>query len=68
MANNGKEDRNEKLKRKHKIALMFNELELEALNMYCKKYKIKNKSKLLRKIIMTEVLRRFDEDYPRLFD
>ncbi len=58
----------EKLRRKHEIKFLFNDLELEAFNKYCKKYKKDNKSKFIRETIMTEVLQQFDRDYPSLFD
>ncbi len=58
----------DKLKRKNEIKFLFNDLELEAFNKYCKKYKIKNKSKFIRETVMTAVLERFSYDYPSLFD
>lgn len=58
----------EKLKRKNEIKFLFNDLELEAFNKYCAKYKIENKSKFIRETVMTEVLQQFDRDYPSLFD
>jgi hypothetical protein len=58
----------EKLKRKHSQAFLLNDLELEALLKYCKKYKVKNKSKFIRETIFSAVLKKFDEDYPTLFD
>jgi hypothetical protein len=58
----------EKLKRKHPVQFLFNDLELEAFEKYCKKYKIKNKSKFIRETVITEVLVQFDRDYPSLFD
>ncbi len=61
-------NRREKLKRKHTVQFLFNDLELEAFDKYCKKYKIKNKSRFIREIVMTEVLGQFDRDYPSLFD
>ena len=57
-----------KLKRKHTIQFLFNDLELQAFEKYCKKYRIKNKSKFIRESVMTEVLGQFDRDYPSLFD
>lgn len=57
----------EKLKRKHRQTFTLNELELDALNSYCEKYKIKNRAKFMRETIITAILTRFDEDYPRLF-
>jgi len=61
-------NRKEKLKRKHQMRFLFNELELEAFEKYCKKYKIKNKSKFIRETVITEILGQFDRDYPSLFD
>lgn len=47
---------------------MFNPREAEALNGYFRKYKVKNRSKFMREVIITAVLRKFDEDYPSLFE
>lgn len=60
--------RDEKLLRTSRTSLLFNQREREAIELYCQKYKIKNKSKFMREIILTEVLKRFDEDYPTLFE
>lgn len=59
---------NEKLRRSHRTSILFNQREHEAIRHYCDKYKIKNKSKFMREVIMTEILRKFDEDYPTLFE
>lgn len=64
--NNKKKD--VKLKRTNRATLLFNQREMEALNLYCQKYKINNRSKFMRELIMTEVLRKFDQDYPTLFE
>jgi len=60
--------RDEKLIRKSLITIRFNQREKEAIDLYCKKYKIANRAKFMREAIMTEVLKRFDEDYPTLFE
>jgi ATP-dependent helicase/DNAse subunit B len=60
--------RDEKLLRTIRTGLLFNQREKEAIDLYCHKYEIKNKSKFMREIILTEVLKRFDEDYPTLFE
>ncbi|PID89682.1 MAG: hypothetical protein CSB01_00545 [Bacteroidia bacterium] len=57
-----------KLARQHKISILLNDLELEALNKYCKKYKITNRSKLIREKLFTAVVKKFEDDYPSLFD
>ena len=58
----------EKLRRNNRTSILFNHREQEAINLYCEKYKISNKSKFMREAIMTEILKRFDEDYPTLFE
>ena len=58
---------NDKLKRIHRKEVLFNTSELEAINIYCKRYKIKNRSKFLRETVISKVLQQFDSDHPRLF-
>lgn len=60
--------KDEKLRRTNRTSILFNQREQEAITLYCEKYKISNKSKFMREAIMTEVLKRFDEDYPTLFE
>jgi len=60
--------KDEKLRRTNRTSILFNQREQEALRHYCEKYEITNKSKFMREAIMTEVLKRFDEDYPTLFE
>jgi hypothetical protein len=60
--------KNHKLLRKHKLSFLFNELEQSALENYCKKYKVDNRSKFMRETIVTAILTQFDKDYPSLFD
>ena len=65
---NRRKAKDENLKRINRQGIMLNNHELNALNKFCKKYRIKNKSKFMREAIFTEVLKKFDEDYPTLFD
>lgn len=60
--------KDEKLLRKHKMSFMFNEMEQKALDNYCKKYKVANRSKFMREAIVTAILQQFDKDYPSLFE
>ena len=60
--------RDEKLLRTSRTTLLFNQREKEAIDLYCQKYKIKNKSKFMREVILTDILKRFDDDYPTLFE
>jgi hypothetical protein len=56
------------LLRKNRQTLLLNNRELKAIETYCDKYKIKNKSRFMRETILTAVLKKFDEDYPTLFE
>ena len=58
---------NDRLKRVHRKALVFNTLEFEAIEVYCNRYKIKNRSKFLREAIIAKVLQQFEKDHPKLF-
>ena len=54
--------------RKNKQSFCFNDLEKDALDNYCKKYNIRNKSKFIREAVITNILKQFDQDYPSLFE
>ena len=56
------------LLRNNRISLLLNTRELKAIEAYCIKYKVKNRSKFMREAVLTEVLKKFDEDYPSLFE
>ncbi len=58
----------DKYRRTHKHMILLNDYEAEAFENYCKKYKIQNKSKVIREALFTMVLKTFDKDYPTLFD
>jgi len=58
----------EKLKRSNRLTIMLNTREMRALNVYCQRYRIKNKSRFLRETIMNVILKKFDEDLPSLFE
>lgn len=58
----------ERLKRKHYESFRLNDLEHKALMRYLSKYGITNRAKFLREAVMKAVLKKFDEDYPTLFD
>jgi len=63
-----KRSRDEKLIRRNSVTMRLNQKEKEAIDLYCQKYKIPNRAKFMREAILTEVLKRFDEDYPTLFE
>lgn len=54
--------------RKHPITAMLNEKEYSAIQRYCQKYKVKNRSKLIREMVFSSILESYEKDYPTLFD
>ena len=56
------------LRRTHQVSFLLNEKEKEAIESYCKKYKISNKSKFMRETLIGAVMEKFVSDYPTLFD
>lgn len=60
-------DRNTRMVRTHRESFLLNDKEFEALNRYCAKYRVGNKSKFIREAVMRVILERFGEDLPRLF-
>ena len=55
-------------KRVHRSTFMLTDEENRAIDQYCKKYNIKNKSKFMREAVLRTVMERFLDDYPTLFD
>jgi hypothetical protein len=58
----------ESLKRKIAHTLRFNSKEQKAIDHYCRKFRIKNRAKFMREAIITEILQRFDKNYPTFWD
>jgi hypothetical protein len=56
------------LKRTNRLSLMLNNREISALSIYCTRYRIRNKSEFLRETIMKAILKRFEEEYPTLWE
>jgi hypothetical protein len=54
--------------RTHRQIFTLNDEENKALNRYICKYKITNKSKFIRETLMLSIIRKMEEDHPRLFD
>ncbi|MDR2928397.1 MAG: hypothetical protein LBV41_09415 [Cytophagaceae bacterium] len=57
-----------RLKRTHRVTLLLNDKENEAVDAYCKKYMIESKTAFMRELILRTVMERFMDDYPSLFD
>ncbi|HYW96696.1 MAG TPA: hypothetical protein VE870_13965 [Bacteroidales bacterium] len=64
----GRTPREKDLLRKNRHSILFNNREMKAIEAYCRKYKVDNKSKFMRETIISEILKKFDEDYPTLFE
>lgn len=60
--------RTEAYKRRHKAVILLNDKELEAIEMYCKKYKVKSKTGFMREAVLRTVMAQFLADYPTLFE
>lgn len=54
-------------KRQYPITTLLNDKEYEAIKKYCKKYKIKNRSHLIRQVVFSEIFESYERDYPTLF-
>jgi len=53
--------------RKNKQIIYFNDKEMEAVSYFCKKYKIESKSRFYRETIIIAILKKMEEDHPKLF-
>ena len=53
--------------RRHRKTILFNDKEMDVLNLYFEKYKIKSKTKFCREAIIATVLRQLEENHPKLF-
>lgn len=57
-----------KAPREHRVTLMLNDSEQRALDKYCERYKISNRSRFIREALMRTILKRIENDQPTLFD
>ena len=57
-----------KAPREHKISILLNENEQRALDRFCERYGITNRSKLVRETLMRAILKKIENDQPTLFD
>lgn len=60
--------RRERQARTHRVSILLNDSELRALNRYCDRYGVKNRSRFVRETLMRSVLKQFEKDSPTLFD
>jgi hypothetical protein len=55
-------------KRSKSVTTMLNDVEYNAISKYCKRYKVQNRSKMIREFVFTAILQTYDRDYPTLWD
>lgn len=55
------------LRRVHRHVICFNEKELAAIEEYCRRFNVGNKSMLIREATMEHILNALDENHPTLF-
>jgi len=67
MASKRKYHRETDLKRINRKVINFNNKELTAIDVYCKKYRIDNKAQFMRETIIATILKKFSDDYPTLW-
>lgn len=56
------------LLRKNRVTFVLNDKELNALEAYCKRFRVKNKSRFVRAVLMSTVIERLEQSSPTLFD
>ena len=57
-----------RLRRTNKLSLLLNNSEMRAIGIYCNRYRVKNKSEFVRATVMKAIIKRFDEEYPTLWE
>ena len=55
------------LLRKHRQVIYLNDKEMEAISLYCERFRVDKKSALFRKAIMEKILNELGENHPTLF-
>jgi metal-responsive CopG/Arc/MetJ family transcriptional regulator len=54
--------------REHKVSILLNDSEQRALDRFCERYGVSNRSRLIRETLMRAILKKMDNDQPTLFD
>lgn len=57
-----------KMRRTSRLTLTLNSREMKALSVYCSRYRIQNKAGFLRETLMKEIIRRFNDEHPTLWE
>ena len=59
---------NKRQLRTKKLHFMVSEEEFELIDSYLKKYKINNRSRWFRRLMIGHILKNYEENYPTLFN
>ncbi len=54
--------------RTNRVVINLNDSELNAMQRYCDRYNIRNRSRFIRETIIRSILQQLDNDSPTLFD
>jgi metal-responsive CopG/Arc/MetJ family transcriptional regulator len=57
-----------KAAREYRISILLNESENRILERFCDRYRVSNRSRLIRETLMRAILKRMENDQPTLFD
>ena len=57
----------ESLRRIYRKSILFNQMELAAIDEYCKRFKVSSRSALIRQAVMKHVLDSLEQNHPTLF-
>lgn len=57
-----------KAPRENRISILLNASEMRALNKFCERYGVNNRSRLIRETLMRAILKKIENDQPTLFD
>ena len=60
-------ERQDKLVRRYRKTILFNEKELSLINQYCEQSSVRSKSAFIRNVVISHILEQIDDNYPRLF-
>jgi hypothetical protein len=63
-----KKNKEASLRRINRQAILFNDREMNAINHYCERFKINNRSKFMREAIIIEILKKFEDNHPTLWE
>ena len=57
-----------KAPRQHRVSILLNDSEQRALDRFCERYSVVNRSRLIRETLMRASLKKIENDQPTLFD